>query len=102
MVPLGGSITKFGQEFWSDGFRTTLNFAFFHTIMNGVTAKFEAATGLAKVRPYFVGARIFTLCFEAKKRIFLHHELHYFTRHFWRNKSFLTETVFVLRKKILA
>ena len=49
VVPLGGTITKFGQEFWIDGFRTTFNFAFFHTVMRGVTAKFEASTGLTKV-----------------------------------------------------
>lgn len=49
VVPMGGSVTKFGNELWSDGFRSTFNFSFFQTIMDGVTAKFEASTGFVKV-----------------------------------------------------
>lgn len=48
VVPMGGSVTKFGNELWSDGFRSTFNFSFFQTIMDGVTAKFEASTGFVK------------------------------------------------------
>lgn len=45
VVPLGGSITKLNNEIWKDGFRSSFNYSKFHTILDGLTAKFEAAAG---------------------------------------------------------
>jgi len=48
VVPLGGTKSNLENEIWQDGFRSTLDFAIFKTLKNGITVKGELSAGVAK------------------------------------------------------
>jgi len=50
VVPLGGAISRMAHEFWHNGCKTTLSFAYFKTLREGLTAKLELQSGVVKAR----------------------------------------------------
>ena len=48
VVPLGGTKSSLQNEIWQDGFRSTLDYAIFKTLANGITLKGELSAGIAK------------------------------------------------------
>ena len=50
VVPLGGAISRMAHEFWHNGCKTTLSFAYFKTLREGLTAKLELQSGVVKVQ----------------------------------------------------